>query len=86
MGVGVGVALVSCATIAVAEAVIDGLLSDWTLTVTVPVPAADRSVLRTMAPVDRPGRMKVGIDWVGRPSSPVRLAVTGPLVPVIGAV
>ena len=36
--------------------------------------------------MERPGRRNSGIDWVGLPSSPMRFAVTGPLLPVIDAV
>ena len=43
-------------------------------------------VLRTSVPVVRPGRRKLEIDGVGLPSSPVRLAVTGPLVVSIVAI
>ena len=81
IGVEVAVAL----TVAVAVAVSLGLLSDCTSMVTVPWPVAVRSVWSRIAPVDRPGRMNSGIDCVGLPSSPVRLAVTGPVVPVMAA-
>ena len=55
------------------------------MTVTVPCPALARSALSTIAPLERAGRMNSGIDWTGWPVRPLRLAVTGPLVPTIVA-
>ena len=72
--------------LAVAVVVIAGLLSEVTCTVTVPLPGPVSVVFRPRAPVDRPGRMNSGIDCVGWPSRPIKLAVTGPLAPVMVAV
>jgi hypothetical protein len=72
-------------TIAVAAAdAVSAFVSDVIWTVTVPWPTL-ASTWSSIAPVDRPGRIKVGIDCVGEPSRPMRVAVTGPLVPVIVA-
>ena len=68
-----------------ADAVIAALLSDWTWTVTMPVPGGGQVGIEiTIAGGQtREGEYR---DRLGRlPSSPMRLAVTGPLVAVIVA-
>ena len=88
MGVGVGVGLGMIAGLRIVMATGDAdsvLLSDLTWTVMAPFPTAKRSACSSIAPVDRPGKMKVAIDCVGEPSNPTSVAVTGPLLPMIVA-
>jgi hypothetical protein len=54
-----------------------------TRTVTVPAPAAVRFTRSSTAPENSPGRRTTGIVCVATPSSPSRLAVTGPVVPTM---
>ncbi len=71
---------------AVAVAWMPGSSTMLIVTVTLPCSKAPSTVVRAMAPVVRPGSRNRGIDWVVWPSSPVRPAETGPVVPVILAV
>jgi hypothetical protein len=72
-------------TVAVAAMVSLGWVRELTWTVTVPVPGDDRPLWTMITALESGGTMKAGIVCVGWLSSPIKLAVTGPFVPVMAA-
>src|SRR5438874_786510 len=86
VGVGVGVMAVGVTITRATGAAVSPVVNDLVWSVTFRCPTAKGLTWSRMAPVERAGSRKIGMDCVGAPSRPTRFAVTGPLTPMMAAV